>query len=245
MVLFLCTIFLFLSNNVNAQDIISQTVPTTIDGTTVSTTTRQLTYNTTGSYYEINDYIDLRVLSYYVMSGKNCKDKTFKLINDIDMSASNLLVYTSTTDWAGASNFLPIGGWSAINNNSYSSSNYFKGTFDGNNKTITGLKILKGTSSYYVGLFGYCYGATINNININNATIQGHIYVGLISGWTSSTNISNCTVSNSTVIGSGNGSIGGLVGQSTTSNILTNCYVRNSNITLKNMSGAIGGICGY
>lgn len=63
--------------------------------------------------------------------------KTVTLTEDIDLSAHY---------WT------PIG----------TSSNDFRGTFDGENHTITGLTIVSGTT--YAGLFGYIYGGTVKNV---------------------------------------------------------------------------------
>ena len=77
---------------------------------------------------------------------------TVKLLGDVNLT---------TSDWT------PVG----------TSSEPFKGTFDGNGYTITGLKI---TSGSYIGLFGYVgEGATIKNVNLVGASVSGdHAAVG-------------------------------------------------------------------
>ncbi|MBE8951553.1 MAG: hypothetical protein SR1Q7_00205 [Quinella sp. 1Q7] len=129
----------------------------------------------------INTAEDLQHLSSYVNDGNDCADLTFKLNANIDMS--------------GVANFAPIG-----NRN-----NMFSGTFDGDNKTISNLKI-SGSNSY-VGLFGY-NGGTIQNLTLADATVSGASNVGGLVGYNGGT-VSGCTVT-STV--SGTEYVGGLVG---------------------------------
>ena len=73
----------------------------------------------------------------------------------------------------------------------------FKGILDGNGKTISGLWINRSNTSY-VGLFGYCHEATIKNLTIKDAEINGNTYVGVISGYNYNYNkvgVSNCILS--------------------------------------------------
>ena len=88
----------------------------------------------------------------------------FKLMADINL-----------TDFLEDEN--PTQGWMPIG----TSQSYFKGIFDGNGKTISGLWIARDTEDY-VGLFGYCYEAVIKNLTIKDAVIKGNNYVGVICG---------------------------------------------------------------
>lgn len=74
----------------------------------------------------------------------NFSGKTVTLTADIDLSAYN---------WT------PIG----------PSSNDFGGTFDGQNHTITGLTIVRGTD--YAGLFANIYGGTVKNVQLAECRI--------------------------------------------------------------------------
>ena len=85
----------------------------------------------------------------------------------------------------------------------------FTGTFDGQEKTISNLKV--STMETSVGLFGATYDATIQNVNIENVNIQGQSGVGSLAGCAYSGKVSNCHVSGNIVI-SGNYQVGGLVG---------------------------------
>lgn len=75
--------------------------------------------------------------------------------------------------------------------------NPFKGTFDGQNHTISGLKISK-TSVLPIGLFSTADNATIKNVNITSSTINcSTFYAGFLLGQGAKTNIENCNVDNS------------------------------------------------
>ena len=99
--------------------------------------------------------------------------------------------------------------WTPIGN---AETKLFKGTFDGNGYTITGLKI---TSRSYIGLFGYVgEGATIKNVNLVGASVSGESRVGaLIGRIVGDATVSNCSVdSASKVVGDGSNT-GGLIGE--------------------------------
>ena len=79
------------------------------------------------------------------------------------------------------------------------SNNYFEGTYDGANLTITGLTINKPYSDYQA-LFGYVSSATIKNVKLVNCNITGDQCIGGIVGRasgssSSKSNIENCHVS--------------------------------------------------
>lgn len=101
----------------------------------------------------------------------------FKLMADIDL-----------TEFLEDEN--PDQGWQPVG----TSSAPFKGILDGNGKTISGLWINRSNTSY-VGLFGYCYYATIKNLTIKDAEINGKTYVGVISGYDADGDVSNCILS--------------------------------------------------
>ena len=79
-----------------------------------------------------------------------------------------------------AGNITPIGTNTAV----------FSGTFDGNNKTLSGININK--AGDYVGLFGYTSGATIQKLTISGS-VKGSKYVGGVVGYALNTTIYNVT----------------------------------------------------
>ena len=108
--------------------------------------------------------------------------KYFKLANDIN--------YPHSSDWnnftSDENNFEAIGG---DNNNCH-----FDGHFDGNNKTISGIRIYKGgvgIADNYKGIFGRtASGADIHDLTLADARITGNTNIGGIVG----RNCNNCTV---------------------------------------------------
>ena len=118
----------------------------------------------------------------------------------------------------------------------------FKGNFDGNNHTVTGMKI-SGTLDC-VGLFGGCtrhnvYSA-IKNITVKNSDIHGEKFVGAIVGRAEEINIENCrsignTINGETDVGGICGKIGGYSGGK-----VSQCY-NSSKVT---GGGRVGGIAG-
>ena len=119
-------------------------------------------------------------------------DKYFKLMNDLTYSYEGL--------GATESNYTPIGG----------SYNHFYGHFDGNNKTISGIRIYKGGTSQDVddfqGLFGYMENwpphgiGSVKNLTLNDAVITGRSCVGGIVGKLNAGTVDNCHVTSSVFI---------------------------------------------
>ena len=97
--------------------------------------------------------------------------------------------------------------WTPIGN----SSRKYTGTFDGNDKTISGL-YFNDTSKSYVGLFGYVGSmGAVKNVGVVGSYLKGYYYVGGVVG---NNYGSYATVSNSYNTGSVSGSwfVGGVVG---------------------------------
>lgn len=122
-----------------------------------------------------------------ISSGNSFKDYNVELVNNIDMSNINWKNFGTLSD-----------------------SNKFEGIFNGNNYTISNLtSIVPKEISLYkpvcTGLFGYCYGAKIRNLIIENADFRihkdgaGDIYVGIICGFSENSTFQNIIVKNSCV----------------------------------------------
>ncbi len=156
----------------------------------------------------IKTYRDLSIMAKKVNGGNNeYINGNYVLANDIDCSGQ-----TWTT---------PIG----------TDETSFDGKFDGQNYTISNLKINGDT---FCGLFGYSNG-TIVNLNLNECHVNGSNFVGGICGCSYGT-IKNCSF-NGTV--SGENSVGGICGYSAKGSIL-------KSYNLGSISGerAVGGISG-
>ena len=196
---------------------------------------------TEGNPYQIASLDNLYWLSQDTTQWSN--DKYFLQTANIDAS--------STSSWDGGKGFFPIGNDSV----------YFRGTYNGNGYSISGLFINR---SNYVALFGVTIGE-IKNLAITNVNITGNYNVGALVGKTYSL-ITNCystgTVSGdyaggligyaihanistsfSTCSISGNIRIGGFIGYLDGGNI-NNCYSRGDVTKTDGNNEEIGGFCG-
>ncbi|MFI3228226.1 MAG: S-layer homology domain-containing protein [Clostridia bacterium] len=144
---------------------------------------------------------------------------TVDLANDIDLRAANVEGYNETT--IIASDYIGDNSWTAIGSNGNSTA--FKGTFNGNGHTVSGVYI--NISSGYQGLFGNVSDATIKNITVSGS-ISGGQYVGGIVGRADSSTIFNATnlaTVVSTYNDTGNAMVGGIVGRLMISGTVINC----------------------
>jgi hypothetical protein len=152
--------------------------------------------------------------------GTSHVEKYFKLINDIDLT-EYLNSGGGYTLW-GASGWEPIG----------KAMDYerFYGKFDGNRRKITGLKIDR-KSTDRVGLFGYTgEGAIIENLGIEDATVEGRYYVGILVGSNLNAMITNCYT------------IGQIYGEARVGGLVGNNYGSNSLITKSYSSSLVEGV---
>ncbi|MBR0062089.1 MAG: hypothetical protein IJP68_11490, partial [Selenomonadaceae bacterium] len=141
-----------------------------------------LGFDTTDNSYTIATKEQLTEFRDYVNAGHNCAGLTFKLTDSLDLDGVN---------WTPIGNYV----------------NDFKGTFDGDEHTISNLKITGNET--YQGLFGFNgKGGTIKNVNLINANISGSWYVGGIAGNNWGT-IDNCAVEGTI---SGDRDVGGIAG---------------------------------
>lgn len=122
----------------------------------------------------------------------------------------------------------------------------YTGTFDGNDKTISGLTI--DSSSQYVGMFGYLKGEvtklTLASVSITSSwSDKTYAAVGAVAGYiTSSSTINGCSVSGSITINGANSNAGGLAGQNYGS--ISNCWVNGLTIKGPSSNGRLGGVVG-
>ena len=119
--------------------------------------------------------------------------------------------------------------------------NYETGIFDGNNYTISNLRISKNSSGKAIssqGFFGSVTGGTIKNFTILGEVKTTDYNVGGIAGSTSKDTILSNIIANVDV--TGNEKVGGIVGNN--SGTITNCY-NNGNVT--GVVELTGGITGF
>ncbi len=103
----------------------------------------------------------------------------FKLTSDIVLNdISNFSSWGDTTVAESLNKWDSIGYY-----NTWNDCRIFQGTFDGNGHTIYGMYINENTTNRGTGLFGGVgYGATIKNLTLSNAYVNGFDRVGGISG---------------------------------------------------------------
>lgn len=148
------------------------------------------------------------------------------------------LQYDTEGNVSNGSDFItwtPIADWMGNRTTQYS------GTFDGNNKTVSGL-YFNGDSTC-IGLFGSSESdGNIKNVGVVDSYFKGNDHVGGVCGNNAGT-ITNCyNAGNLTAIES-SATIGGICGYNNGGTV-TNCY--NIGTVTATSSGAdISGICGY
>ena len=98
--------------------------------------------------------------------------------------------------------------WKPIGKNDYGYQ--YRGTFDGNGKTITNLYI--NASQNNVGLFGYTMEGTIKNLTFEYANVTNtKTYTGILVGYANNSNLQNIKISNTCQIKGGK-ETGGIAG---------------------------------
>lgn len=179
-------------------------------------------------YYEITNQGKLYWFADQV-SNKGQTNINAKLTADITLN-SNVLNENGELNTGASVNFTP---WTLIDTNTKP----FTGTFDGNNKTISGLYI--NVTADYVGLFG-CVGVNgkVINVTLADSYVSGKSYVGGICGSNMGGTLQGC---HNTGTVSGNSWVGGVCGYNFESGILQGCY-NNGNVT--GTGNCVGGVCG-
>lgn len=152
----------------------------------------QLTVAPSADVVLVSDEADLAAIATAVNSGTDdYTGKTIKQTADITLTAN---------PW------VPIG--------TSSGSRPFKGTYDGDGHTISGLNVFGAPAES--GLFGLVSDANIKNLIINAPTLSGAGWIGALAGQVDSTTGHTSTIQNVAVVGgtvtSTNNGTGGLVG---------------------------------
>lgn len=146
----------------------------------------------------------------------------YKLMNNIDASA--------TYGWSGGG-FYPMCQWG----------NQLYATFDGNNKTISNLKIYA-TGIEPIGLFQYQEGGSVvHDLHLVNVNVSGTVapggMMGAITARFRGGTIRDCTVSGTVYC---SGYCGGVVGFSHSGSVINNTHARMTMIGSFSVGGLIG-----
>ena len=183
--------------------------------------------------YEISLASELSWLAAQVNAKEGAKKfsgVTFKLVEDIDFNDPNFV---------GAEELL----WNPIG-----ATGRFEGIFDGQNHTISNLKV-KTEGKTPAGLFGKVQSGTVKNVKVVNANVQGHYSAAVVVAHGVCAKISNCHVENAIVISTpynkdeanNIGAIAGFLGADGGSAWVKDCSVKNADITAYRKVGGIVG----
>ncbi len=126
---------------------------------------------------------------------KNNLGGKYILMKDIDLSGYN---------------------WDVVGN----INNPFTGELNGNGHSITNL-ILNRDTYDYVGLIGRMEGGKITNLGLEDAEVNGKMWVGAIAGYSYNSTISNCFVAGRV---SGYSDVGAVAGSNIYSSVVKDCY---------------------
>ena len=199
-----------------------------------------ISFNETLEVFEINSTDKLNDLAVYVngtgtystggndeTTAHSCDGIPFKMTADIGYTVAE-------------NNYTAIG----------TSSTPFKGYFNGQGHTISGIRI--NSTENYQGLFGEIgTGAEVKNVILTDAQITGATCTGGIAGRNNGGTISRCIVMNDVTIGSAPGEVtchGAIVGNNYNGTVQDCCFTNTtfqgkdySGNTLSNANSAVGG----
>ncbi len=206
-------------NEINTYDIV---VDTWINGTT---------NNYYFDYDSLTKVVSIKPSSTIVstLTGSGTEEDPYIINNVNDMKSATL--YSNQTKYFKLNSDIDF------SNQIYYVFSDFNGVFDGNNHTLSNIKL----NTAYAGLFRNNTG-TIKNLKINKAIVTGsskNIYSGIITNTNSGT-IENIEITNSSLTGLGSGGGIGLIAGNNTGTI-TN-VVTNNNV-VKGVDN-VGGIAG-
>ena len=192
--------------------------------------------------YRVESIEDLVSFSNDVENGNSYSNKYIILSQNIDFKESGSYVDSETIVYGDINEDKKVSGlkeemttnsgFNPIGNNTKP----FKGTFDGNNHTISNLNIDRKDANY-VGLFGSSSGI-IKNLNLENVNIKGLNNVGGISG----SGGSNASILHSKVSGrvEGNENVGGVIGSTGYVEVIANTTSNTNVVGVTNVGGISG-----
>lgn len=138
---------------------------------------------------------DLKKIQEYVNLGATYEGKTMYLMRDLDLSS---VCSQTKGSWTPIGKYVSQNEWYA-----------FKGTFEGNNHTISNLYI--NSSNEFVGLFGVLQNSTINDLNVRGSVITTGNHAGILAGGMIDGTVRNITVNPSSVV-TGQKYVAGIIG---------------------------------
>jgi len=198
-------------------------------------------------------YTDVPALSIFESAGENTyniksKDDLRHLANYVNNGHNdcNGLTFLQTTNITCDNTYTPIGCGTS------SDYFYFRGTYDGQGKQISGINVSHTGNTFadsHIGIFGLVdTGGIVKNVVLASSTFTGYDYIGGIVGYNNGT-IENCRVENTVTINAGYhyaNHHGGIAGYNGSSSKIIGCIsaaIVSSNG--KSNCQQYGGIVGY
>ena len=197
----------------------------------------------TGNPYQVTSFNNLLAVS------GNYSSWVYNYIQTSDIDASETVSLNAGAGWS------PIGNYNHV----------FTGSYNGQNKTVSGLYIFS-TTADYIGFFGKTSGASISNLNLTDVNVTADTHVGGLAGYNIGTAVEKCSVTGSVtgitntggLVGAswnsssvsrswsdcavtGSRHTGGLVGYSYNSSSIDNCYSRSNVISASYFGGGLVG----
>ena len=196
--------------------------------------------------WTLSDFFNLLEANTYEIATKT---DLYRLANIVNVSRNDCegITFRQTQDIVCDAGYTPIG---------YQGDDAppsFRGTYDGQGHTVSGITVTRtGNTSadQYIGLFGYIYGGTVQNVVLANSTFTGYNYVGGIAGEISWGTVRNCRVESSVTIKVGSSpaeNFGGVVGYFHGSGaLMTGCVsaatIENNGLTCNDCGGISGDV---
>lgn len=192
----------------------------------------------------------------YIIASANQLAYLANLVNDGNSyyasccyKLSSDIILNDTADYESWDEKPPENTWQPIGySNSSDDHSYFCGTFDGDDRTISGMYISSDKS--YTGLFGIVRNGSVKNLTVKESYVSGREYTGGIAGYfasdaSSGTGFSYCSFSGKVVSsGSNAGGIAGYFRAEGNDNIagIECCCASGSVKSLNSCAGGITGV---
>jgi len=209
---------------VNANIIMTANFRTIVSSGTPDT--RWYTSDTMALTYTLFTADELAGLAQLVNAGNSFTGRTIVLGDDVDLSSYG----QQNAGFNSGRGWIPIGRYVSTSNNQP-----FRGEFDGNDKTVSGLYI---NSTGRAGLFDHVIGGTIKNLGLVSVEVVGGRFTGGLIGAAEGAIVENCYVTGAV---RGGDDVGGLVGSNDgVTAAVTNSYSEASVSGASNVGGLIG-----
>ncbi len=194
--------------------------------------------------WSLSDLNQLRANTYEIAT----KTDLYRLANIVNVSRNECegITFLQTQDIVCDAGYTPIG-YQGDNDHAY-----FRGTYDGQDHTVSGITVTRTGNTradQYIGLFGCIAYGTVQNVVLANSTFTGYERVGGIAGYNSWGTVRNCRVESSVTIRVGcdgekfGGVVGYLVG---TGALISGCVsaatIENSGLTCNDCGGIVGNV---